>query len=63
MSTIVKERITDWIFAYHKQDDELTTEEIIMICDQIEVDVQGDSWDYEIDEEGTCKLIVVYKGL
>jgi len=38
MSTIVKERITDWIFAYHKQGDELTTEEIIMICDQIEVD-------------------------
>ena len=62
MSIIVKERITDWIFAYHKEGEELSADDIMMICDQIELDVEGDSWDYEVEEDG-CKLIVVYKGL
>ena len=63
MSVFVKENITSWITAYHKNGEDFSIDDMLIITDQIEVDCRGwDSWDYDTEGEG-LNMIVVYKGI
>lgn len=59
MSVIVKEDLNDWITVYQSRVGALDMDDIKIISKQIAYDMDGLSWDYDLDDEST--MLIVYK--
>ena len=59
MSVIVKEDLNDWITVYQSKGGALDIDDIKIISKQIAYEMEGLSWDYDLDDEST--MLIVYK--
>jgi hypothetical protein len=61
MSVIVREDLNEWITLYTQRGDGgLDIDDIKRISRQIDYEMNGEEWDYDMDDD--CKLLIVYKG-
>jgi len=62
MSVIIKEDLNEFITVYTQRgDDVLDLDDMKRISRQIDYEMDGQDWDYDLDED--CKLLIVYKGI
>lgn len=59
-SVITREEISDWIWVYESKDGELDIDDIKIISKQLAYELEGEDWDYDLDDDST--MLLVFRG-
>jgi hypothetical protein len=56
-SVITREEISDWVWVYESKSGQLDIDDIHIIARQLAYELEGEEWDYDLDDDSTMLLI------
>lgn len=59
-SVITREEISDWVWVYESKSGQLDVDDIQIIARQVAYELEGEDWDYDLDDDST--MLLVFRG-